>query len=118
MSTIVLVWFCAALFIEGLPRDRLEIWTDHQPLVPILSKYSLPEIDNKRLQRLRMKLDHLQFTIKWVKGKDNVEADTLSRAPCVKARADDELDENLVKQDQRFPLWSIQMVMPISRKKN
>jgi hypothetical protein len=84
-----------ALFIEGLLRDRLEIWTDHQLLVPILSKCSLPEIDNKQLQRLRMKLDHLQFTVKWVKGKDNVEADKLSLAPCAKARADDELDESV-----------------------
>ncbi|MGV0982894.1 MAG: reverse transcriptase family protein, partial [Polynucleobacter sp.] len=58
-----------SMFIEGMSGRLLEIWTDHQPLVPILNKYSLPEIENKRLQRLRMKVDHLQFTVKWVKGK-------------------------------------------------
>jgi len=59
-------------FIEGMPKTQLEIWTDHQPLVPILERYSLPEIENKRLQRLKMKVMHLQYRIKWVKGKDNV----------------------------------------------
>jgi len=42
------------MFIERMPKTRLEIWTDHQPLVPILERYSLPEIENKRLQRLKM----------------------------------------------------------------
>ena len=79
LELLAIAWACrkCAMFVEGLPRDQLEIWTDHQPLVPILSRYTLPEIENKRLQRLRMKVDHLQFTVKWVKGKDNVEADCL-----------------------------------------
>jgi len=82
-----------AMFIEGLPKSQLEIWTDHKPLVPILESYSLAEIPNKRLQRLRMKIDHLQYTIKWIKGKDNIEADALSRAPVRKAHPDEEMDE-------------------------
>ncbi len=81
------------MFIEGLPRAQFEIWTDHAPLVPILDKFSLPEIENKRLQRLKMKLEHLTFRTKWIKGEDNVEADCLSRNPCTKAKASDELDE-------------------------
>ena len=81
------------MFIEGLPRAQFEIWTDHQPLVPILEKYSLPEIENRRLQRLKMKLDHLTFRTKWIKGADNEEADSLSRNPCAKAKPSDELDE-------------------------
>ena len=95
LELLAIAWACrkCAMFVEGLPRDQLEIWTDHQPLVPILSRYTLPKIENKRLQRLRMKVDHLQFTVKWVKGKDNVEADCLSRAPCMEAQAEDELDE-------------------------
>jgi len=98
LELLAIAWAAkkCAKFIEGLPSERFEIWTDHQPLVPILSKYSLPEIENKRLQRLRMKLDHLQFRVKWVKGKDNVEADSLSRAPCSRAKSDDELDEKLL----------------------
>ena len=40
-----------------------------------------------------MKVDHLTFTIKWIKGKDNVEADVLSRHPCSKPSKEDQLDE-------------------------
>ncbi len=82
---------CAS-FIDGLPLKNFEIWTDHAPLIPILNKYSLPEIENKRLQRLRAKLDHLQFTAVWIKGKDNTEADVLSRIQYRKAGTDDIID--------------------------
>jgi hypothetical protein len=81
------------MFVEGLPRSQFEIWTDHAPLVPILDKFSLPEVENRRLQRLKMKLQHLTFRTHWIKGTDNEEADCLSRHPCAKARASDELDE-------------------------
>ncbi len=60
-----------ANFIDGLPLKLFEIWTDHAPLTKILNKYTLPEIENKRLQRLRAKLDHLQFHAVWIKGSDN-----------------------------------------------
>jgi len=61
LELLAIAWAAkkTAMFIEGLPRSQLEIWTDHQPLVPILEKYSLPEIENKRLQRLKMKVMHL-----------------------------------------------------------
>ncbi len=55
----------------------------------ILNKYTLPEIENKRLQRLRAKLNHLQFTAVWIKGKDNTEADVLSRIQYRKAGKED-----------------------------
>jgi hypothetical protein len=82
---------CAS-FIDGLTLTNFEIWTDHAPLIPILNKYTLPEIENKRLQRLRAKLDHLQFTAVWIKGKDNTEANVLSRIPYCKAGMDDIVD--------------------------
>jgi hypothetical protein len=74
-----------ANFIDGLPLKLFKIWTDHAPLIPILNKYTLPKIENKRLQRLRAKLDHLQFHAVWIKGSDNTEADVLSRIPHRKA---------------------------------
>ena len=55
--------------------------------------YSLAEIENKRLQRLRMKIDHLSYSVEWIKGCDNKEADALSRAPSSRATVDDEIDE-------------------------
>jgi hypothetical protein len=95
LELLAIVWACqkCRMFVEGLPKSRFMIWTDHQPLIPIVSKYTLPQITNRRLQRLRMKIDHLQFVIQWVKGKDNVEADALSRAPHAEATLEDEIDE-------------------------
>ncbi len=97
LEMLAIAWAAkkCAMFIEGMPSSQLEIWTDHQPLVPILERYSLPEIENKRLQRLKMKIMHLQYRIKWVKGTDNVEADSLSRAPHAKAKSSDLLDEDV-----------------------
>jgi hypothetical protein len=83
LELLGITWACTktAMFIEGLPRERFQIWTDHAPLVPILEKQALPDITNKRLQRLKMKLNHLTFETIWIKGTENVEADTLSRHP-------------------------------------
>ncbi len=37
-------------------------------------------------------MDHLQFTVVWIKGKDNTEADVLSRIPYRKATKEDIVD--------------------------
>ena len=97
LELLGVVWACTKtrMFIEGLEKDKFEIWTDHAPLVPILEKQNLQEVSNKRLQRLKMKLSHLTFTTKWVKGAHNIEADCLSRNPCAKASQEDELDEEI-----------------------
>ena len=79
------------LFLEGLPQ--FEIITDHRPLVPILNDYSLDQIENPRLQRLRMKLDRYNYNCTWIRGKDHLAADALSRAPVQHATSEDELDE-------------------------
>ena len=81
LEMLAIAWACqkTRIFIEGLSRKQFEIWTDHAPLVPILEKQSLPDIANKRLQRLKMKVEHLTFKTVWIKGKENVEADSLSR---------------------------------------
>jgi hypothetical protein len=71
LELLAIVWAAqkTRMLIEGLSKKNFTIFTDHMPLVPILSKYSLPQITNKRLQRLRMKIDHLQFNITWIKAK-------------------------------------------------
>ena len=97
LEMLAIAWACqkCRIFVEGLPRCQFEVWTDHAPLVPILEKQALPDITNKRLQRLKMKVDHLTFRTVWVKGEKNVEADALSRHPCAKAIPEDELDEEI-----------------------
>ena len=92
LELLAIAWACqkTASFIEGI---NFMIVTDHKPLIPILRDYSLAEIENKRLQRLRMKVNHLSYDVIWVKGQDNVEADALSRAPASRPQPEDEVDE-------------------------
>jgi len=66
------------VYLAGI---EFEVVTDHQPLIPILNKYTLDEIENPRLQRIRMKTQEFQFHAIWRKGKDHAIADALSRAP-------------------------------------
>jgi ribonuclease HI len=56
----------------------------------MLQDYSLNKFENKRLQRLKMKIDHLNnFEVEWVPGKKNEEADALSQAPIHHATEED-----------------------------
>ena len=97
LECLAIAWACekCRMFVDGLPRKQFQVWTDHAPLVPILERQALPDIANRRLQRLKMKFDHLTFETVWIKGTDNVEADSLSRHPCAKATPEDELDEEV-----------------------
>ena len=83
------------LFLSGL--SLFSIFTDHKPLVsliPILNSKQLDEIENPRLQRLRMKILEYSFTASWVKGTANAGPDALSRAPVSMPTPDDELGED------------------------
>ena len=80
-----------SLYLSG---REFELITDHRPLIPILNTYSLNQIENERLLRLRLKLQNYVFVAQWRKGKDNVSADALSRSPVHDAKAEDELAES------------------------
>ena len=79
------------LFLEGLPQ--FEIITDHRPLIPILNDYSLDQVENPHLQHLYMKLDQYNYNCTWIRGKDHLATDALSRAPVQHATSEVELDE-------------------------
>ncbi len=66
-------------FFGGLPS--FEVVLDHQPLIPILNDYSLDQLDNQRLLRLRLQIFRFSFNARLVPDKENVEADALSRSP-------------------------------------
>ena len=78
-------------FLEGLPHFDLVV--DHKPLVPILNDYALDKLDNPRLLRLRLKMQRYAFTARWIPGKDNKDADALSRAPYSSPSTEDQLAE-------------------------
>ena len=80
-------------FIEGLPRFELD--TDHKPLVPILNDHSLDKLDNPRILRFRLKMQRYQLSPRWVPGKENIDANALSRAPVGAASEANEFAEGV-----------------------
>ena len=81
------------VFLAGLPH--FAILTDHHPLIPILNNHRLDEIENPRLQRLKMKIMGYAFRAEWVKGTRNNAPDALSRSPVSDPEPDDLLAEGL-----------------------
>ena len=79
-----------SIYLQG---RQFELIVDHRPLVPILNSYSLDQIENERLLRLRLKLVDYCFTTRWRKGKEHFTADALSRHPVEQASPEDELAE-------------------------
>ena len=79
------------MFLRGL--QNFQVFTDHNPLVPILSNHRLDEIDNPRLQRLRARLIAYNFTAVWCKGSTNAAPDALSRYPIKEPTQDDAIAE-------------------------
>ena len=67
------------LFLAGLQHFR--VITDHNPLIPILNKHRLDEVENPCLQRLKTRLMSYNFTAEWCKGTKNNAPDALSRNP-------------------------------------
>lgn len=65
---------------------------DHKILLPIMNSQALDQIYNPRLQQLRMKIQRYNYTAHWVKGKENVDADALSRSPIAKPVQDEMVD--------------------------
>ena len=80
------------IFLTGLPH--FSVFTDHHPLVPILNKHRLDEIENPRLQRLKTKLMGYNFTAQWLKGALNNAPDALSRNPVTDPSPQDLLAES------------------------
>ena len=81
------------VFLAGLPH--FTVLTDHHPLIPILNNHRLDEIENPRLQRLKMKVMGYAFTAEWVKGAQNNAPDALSRNPVSDPKPEELLAEGL-----------------------
>ena len=80
------------LFLSGL---QYQIVTDHRPLIAILNSKSLDEIENPRLQRLRLRVGEVgSFTATWRPGSMHKVADALSRAPAQGPQRGDDIGED------------------------
>ena len=86
---LLAVVFACIRFDQFIIGNRnITIKTDHRPLISIFKKPLLST--PKRLQRMLMVLQRYNPTIQFVSGKDNVVADTLSRAPMTYCNSENE----------------------------
>lgn len=84
------------VYLQGL--HQYTVVTDHKPLIPILNTYTMADIQNPRIQRLKGKLAGYVFKAVWRKGKDHCIPDAFSRAPVDKPSTDDIDTEAKVNQ--------------------
>ena len=87
------LWACKKchMYLAGLPQ--FDVIVDHRPLVSILNCKRLVDIENPRLQRMRLRLTAYRFTASWQRGADHKIPDALSRAPVSDPVAGDEVAE-------------------------
>ena len=92
LASVAWAFYKYRLFLAGLPH--FDLYVDHRPLVPIINSKLLDELENPRLQRLKLKLAEFgPFTAHWVKGSQHLAADALSRHPVAAAAEGDETDK-------------------------
>ena len=78
-EALALVWACEK-FSDYIIGKKIELETDHKPLVPLMSSTRLDSMP-PRILRFRLRLTRFDYTISHVPGKSLYTADTLSRAP-------------------------------------
>ena len=93
LEMLAVVWALhkCRLYLSG---TKFEIVTDHGPLVLILNLYSLDQIENSRLLRLRLKVQSFQFHVSCRKSTENVFADALSHNPLDIPTPEEEFSES------------------------
>ena len=86
------VWWALDHFVEYVEGHKVTVYSDHKALTSLPQK----EMSNRRLQLIAHKLSEFQYTIEYRPGKDNANADALSRYPIVpcKGRRSKEVQTN------------------------
>lgn len=71
------------------------IKSDHKPLIPLLGEGKpIPKMVSGRLQRWAFFLSGFNYKIEYIKGSDNIIADSLSRLPSKRSEKENETDTN------------------------
>ena len=78
-EALAITWACER-FHQYLFGKEFTIYTDHSPLVTLLSKKRLDEMP-LRVQRFRLRLMRYNYEVIYIPGSKQTIADTLSRAP-------------------------------------
>ena len=96
VEMLAIVWSMikCRLYLAGMPMFNVEV--DHKPLVPILNKKLMSQIENPRLQRLREKILDFSFECSYRKGVEHCIPDCLSRYPTSQPdQADRDLEDEV-----------------------
>ena len=88
----------------------ITIETDHQPLTSIWKKTIATS--SPRLQRLLLRLTQYDVHIEYLRGKENVIADALSRVTAIKTEQTDCSDS--LSNIERIPVHQITQIAPAS----
>ena len=78
-EALALVWACEK-FSDYVIGKKIQLETDHKPLVPLLGKTNLDCLP-PRILRFRLRLMRFDYSISHVPGKELYTADALSRSP-------------------------------------
>lgn len=111
------IYFGVKKFEQYLMGREFSIKTDHKPLIAIFgSKKGIPSMSASRLQRWSIYLSSFQFKIKYIKGKENVEADALSRLAIENIECEEEDTNylNFVENEFSKPIRSKDVAIEVS----
>ena len=93
-EALAATWSCTR-FQDYLIGLTFTLETDHKPLLQLLGVgKSLDELP-PRIQRMKMRLMRFSYNIVHIPGKELYTADTLSRAPLLETRNDDDLPDEI-----------------------
>ena len=90
-EALALVWACEK-FSDYVLGKKIQLETDHKPLVPLFGKTNLDCLP-PRILRFRLRLMRFNYSISHVPGKELYTADALSRAPITVKEVDDHQTE-------------------------
>ncbi|PFX12686.1 Retrovirus-related Pol polyprotein from transposon 17.6 [Stylophora pistillata] len=81
-EALAVTWACDK-FSDYVLGMKFTVETDHKPLVPLFTSTDLSKMP-PRILRFRMRLMKYELDVVYVPGKEQITADTLSRAPIEK----------------------------------
>lgn len=88
------IFFGVRKFMHYLLGRKFILQTDHRPLLSIFgTKKGIPAMAASRLQRWSVYLSNFDFEIQYIVGKDNVNADFLSRCPKTSKELNSDIDD-------------------------
>lgn len=99
LELLAVTWALKKCKIYLLGMNLFILNVDHRPLVSILDKKTLNEIENPRLQRLKEKTLLYSFNTEWVPGAKHVIADALSRSPHDIPNSDDKHEQDITENN-------------------